>query len=393
MIFFDILLTLICICILVLASLFLLEVAIGAFSINRARVSENKDLSDDFIVLMPAHNEALIIEETLAALRADLGHLKKVYVIADNCSDNTADIARSCGAQVIERNDSSRRGKGYALSKGIEDTRPQPEGIIIVLDADCYVEKSALPKLAAAVKKYDRPVQANYQLTRNSEKLSARISQFAWRVKNYLRPSGLAFLGLPCQLMGTGMAFQRAHFSGIQLGTDNIVEDMQLGIDLAVKRRSAKFLPEINVWSPMAATEQSAVTQRTRWEHGHLSTIFNVFPRTFMRAVKRRDLNLLTVGLDIAIPPVSLLLLVVLINAPLTFLYTAVGGSAPLLLSLLNLSIVCVALLLAWFIVGRGLIDSSDLLKIFPFFLKKLTIYIRFFMRKPQKDWVRTDRA
>jgi glycosyltransferase involved in cell wall biosynthesis len=99
------------------------------------------------VVLMPAHNESLVIAETLRPLAAIDPSRIEIIVIADNCSDDTAQIARDMGVGAIERFDSERRGKGFAMDHGLRylEQRGQalPE-VVVFLDADCLVTVEAL---------------------------------------------------------------------------------------------------------------------------------------------------------------------------------------------------------------------------------------------------------
>ena len=113
-------------------------------------------------ILMPAHNEASVIQQTLETLKPQLADHQRLIVIADNCTDDTAEIARAVGADVIERSDTERRGKGYALDYGLQHLASDPPDIVIFIDADCDVQPGAIPALAQAAAANQRPAQAIY---------------------------------------------------------------------------------------------------------------------------------------------------------------------------------------------------------------------------------------
>ncbi len=77
-------------------------------------------------ILMPAHNESRLIAETIRSVAPQLRSGDRLIVVADNCSDNTAAIAAAEGAEVVVRTDSLRRGKGYALDRGVRHLDPIP---------------------------------------------------------------------------------------------------------------------------------------------------------------------------------------------------------------------------------------------------------------------------
>ena len=225
-------------------------------------------------VLVPAHNESAGLLPTLYAIQAQLRATDRLLVVADNCSDDTAAVALAAGAEVVERNDPSRIGKGYALDWGIRHLRADPPAVVIVIDADCRVSDSALATLATVCENANRPIQALYLMTAPAcSSISYRISEFAWRLKNWARPLGLESLGLPCQLMGTGMASPWDVIRTADLASGHIVEDLKLGLDLADGGWPPLFCPSAVVMSEFPQSATGVTSQRERWEHGHLSMI------------------------------------------------------------------------------------------------------------------------
>ena len=192
-------------------------------------------------VLIPAHNESSGIIATLDSIQLQLKSTDRLIVVADNCNDDTAEIAIKHGAEVIERHDLDNRGKGFALDFGMRYLANNPTDIVIIIDADCILEKNALLPLAAYALKRGRPVQALYLMYAKATDIKSKIAEFAWCVKNLVRPLGFANLGLPCQLMGTGMAFPWSCISHANLANSNIVEDMKLGIDLSIAGKPPLF--------------------------------------------------------------------------------------------------------------------------------------------------------
>src|SRR5262249_40924710 len=150
-----------------------------------------------------------------------------------------------CGATVVERRDPVRRGKGFALDFGIRFLEAAPPEVVVFVDADCAVEAGAIDRLVHESAAGQCPTQAAYLMTLPPHPgLGARVSRFAFLYKNVVRPSGLASLGLPCLLTGTGMAMPWAAVRDAPLASGNIVEDMQLGLDLAVAGHLPRFCPE-----------------------------------------------------------------------------------------------------------------------------------------------------
>lgn len=344
-------------------------------------------------VLMPAHNEAAVIEQTLRVLLPQLGPQDRLLVVADNCSDDTAALARALGAEVTERSNLQDRGKGFALAHGLAVLAVAPPPLVVIVDADCLVTPGALEHLAQTVLEQQRPAQALYLMTAAPDAgPGRRLAAFAWRVRNEVRPGGWQRMGGPCQLMGTGMAFTWDMLAQADIGNASIVEDMKLGLDLARAGTAPVFCPAALVTSQFPDSDSATRSQRTRWEHGHLETLLTLAPRLALRGVLRADARLLGMALDLCVPPLALLAGLLSLGVVLSAVGWAVGGPAwPLLLAGGSLLAFAVAALRAWRLRGRDLVSGRELLGIPGYALAKLPLYLRFITRR-QKAWVRTDR-
>ncbi|NJR58579.1 MAG: glycosyltransferase family 2 protein [Cyanobacteria bacterium CRU_2_1] len=344
-------------------------------------------------VLMPAHNEALGIRPVLEAILPQLSDLDRLVVVADNCTDETATIARSTGAIVTERQDSVRRGKGYALDYGVRFLAADPPDVVVIVDADCLVEQGTLDRVARKAVTTGRPIQSLYLMEQpaNPQPKDA-VSALAFMVKNLVRPRGLEYLGMPCPLTGTGMAFPWAILQKASLASGNIVEDMQLGIDLAIAGTPPAFCSESKVIGLLPQQEQAAKSQRTRWEHGHLQTLLTQVPKLLKASIQQRRLDLLAIALDFSIPPLSLLVMIWLTMMGLAITARFLEVSAlPMLIFTGEGILMAIAILSAWAKFGRAELPAKTLLAIPFYLLWKIPLYLAFIV-KPQTKWVRTER-
>ena len=232
-------------------------------------------------VLVPAHDEGTALLQTIADIQMQLRPGDRLLVVADNCTDDTAGIALAAGAEVVERHDPDKRGKGYALDFGIRHLDLDPPEIVIIIDADCRLKDNAIDQLVMACASTQRPVQALYLMTApDGARINHQIAEFAWRVKNWVRPLGLRALGLPCQLMGTGMAFQWEIIRSGQVGQRSIVEDLEFGLELAKAGTPPLFCPSAVVTSHFPISAEGEQHQRKRWEHGHIDMIIRSVPQS-----------------------------------------------------------------------------------------------------------------
>ena len=344
-------------------------------------------------ILMPAHDEALGIGATLAALMPQLNADDRLVVVADNCTDETAQIAAAAGATVLERVDRTLRGKGYALAHGLDALRHDPPEVVLMFDADCVAAPDCVQRLAAAAARTRRPVQALYLLRAVGRGLAARLSEFAFRLRNHVRPLGMARLGQSCQLMGSGMAFHWSLLEDVSLASGHLTEDLQLGVLLARRGSPPLFVPDAVVHSRLAGDAKSATAQRTRWVHGHLGIMTSELPRLVASGFRRRDLRLLMMAWDLAIPPFALFVPMVVASVLLfAAIWLAGGPTWPLIAAVTALGMTTMTMVVAQRGFARDLIALHEIFMTAPLYVAgKLPAYLRFVFRR-QVEWVRTRR-
>lgn len=344
-------------------------------------------------VLMPAHDEAGGIRLVLEGLLPQLASQDRLVVIADNCTDDTAAIAREVGAAVIERHDPQRKGKGYALDYGMNFLESDPPEVVVLIDADCRVEKGTVAQIAQQAIVTNQPVQAVYLMDRPTQPTPKdSVSALAFLVKNQVRPLGLRKLGFPCLLTGTGMAFPWSVLRGAKLASSNIVEDMQLAVDLILAGHPTSFCADARVNGILPQQERAAKSQRTRWEQGHLKTALTQIPRLLRAAIQQRRIDLVAIALDLCIPPLSLLVMLWTLVLGTTLIAGAFGLSVGSLIVFLGIQggLILISVVGAWAKFGRELPILS--LLVVPFYiLWKIPLYLNFIVN-PQTKWVRTER-
>jgi len=380
-------------CLLAIPTLFFtVQVAVAAVKTIPSTAKEGRRPS--IAILIPAHNEERIISQTLNSISPQLQNNDRLLVVADNCSDDTANIARKFSKHVIERRDETQCGKGYALDFGLQFLADnEPPEVVIIIDADCQISETCIDVLAKQAESENRPVQALYLMQSPEKKSIAQaIAEFAWKVKNQVRPLGMMRLGLPCQLMGSGMAFPWELLQRVNLANGNMVEDMKLGVDLALLGFSPSFCPNALVTSEFPSSTRVTNEQRKRWEHGHLTTIFTELPRLFATAFKQKNYKLLSMALDLSVPPLSLLGLCLVITFSLSVVLMIVTNNATSIeITSVLMSIFMTTVLIAWFKFGREIMTFKDLCGIPFYILRKIPLYFSFLLNR-QQEWVKTER-
>jgi cellulose synthase/poly-beta-1,6-N-acetylglucosamine synthase-like glycosyltransferase len=376
-------------------AVFFVEIAAAVMMPKRRPTAGIGDRRGRVAALIPAHNEAEGLLPTLTDLKNQLREGDRLIVVADNCSDGTASIAAAAGAEVAIRQDLSKIGKGYALDWGLSFLESDPPAIVIMVDADCRLAPGTIDHLAALSETSQRPAQALYLMDApDRSALNQQVATFAWRVRNGVRPLGLQALGLPCQLMGTGMAFPWKLIRSAELSSGAIVEDLKLGLDLASSGHAPLFCPAAVVSSTFPQTVAGSKAQRQRWEHGHIGLIVTRALPLFVQSIKRRNLSLLALALDLLVPPLSLLILVLLSVTAAASLLAVFGGSVtPLVISVCCLGLAGLATILAWFNCARDILPPRAVGLIPLYMFAKLWLYLAALSGRKVSGWVRADRS
>ncbi len=344
------------------------------------------------VVLVPAHNEEKIIDDALKKLQSQLPPHMRILLVADNCTDKTAAIARTRGVEVLERNDPQARGKGFALEYGREHLRPAPPECVVVLDADCECSSQSLALLSAAAAVLDRPIQGRYLMRSPAgAAVIVQASNFSIFVKNQLRQLGLQRLGAPAILNGSGMAFPWRIFDQATLATGNVVEDLDLGLDLVEAGENPIFLSTAAIWSNPASASAMTV-QRSRWEGGVLRTARERGLPLLRYAILEQNFGAFWLGLHLMTPPLAMLVLFNIVAMGILLALGAAAGHLAIaaVLGVTQAFLVSV-MLAAWFRGGREFISASGLLQIPRYLLWKVPLYARL-LHGSRNEWVRTKR-
>ena len=375
------------------ALLFVTQCIGAAFSPKDTENKLSEPPTYDLKVIIPAHNEAACLGATLSKLIPQLKNAADIVLVADNCSDETADIARASGCTLLERHHETERGKGYALAHALAYLSAAPPQLVIFVDADCQVQPHSIQRLAEAALKLKRPIQAQYliQAPANSA-ISAKISEFAILVKNRVRPLGQNLLKAPVPLVGSGMAFLWDDIAKVSLASGEIVEDMKLGIEFACKGKGAYYLDSALVTSTLPTQTAALKTQRERWEHGHLGLIQRYGLPLLKSTLQQRRLSIALFTLDLIIPPLSLLIAITLLILIIQFLgIFFTQNLTPFFIVATVFCLLCGSVILSWWKFARHVLSAAEIIHAPLYAVSKLLIYTGF-IKKRQTSWIRTER-
>jgi 1,2-diacylglycerol 3-beta-glucosyltransferase len=349
-----------------------------------------------FDVVVPAHNEAAGIARTVESLRALDYPADRVrcFVIADNCTDDTARRAEEAGARVLVRQDRERRGKGYALEHAYDVVLAEDVAdAVVVIDADTDVSPNLLRAFAARFEVGADAVQAEYAVRNGAETWRTRLMVVALSLFHTLRSLGRERLGFSCGLRGNGMAFRCTLLRRVPPRAYSLVEDVEYGLALGLAGIRIEYVAEAVVRGEMPATAAAAESQRDRWEHGRWATARSNVPelwRAWRAGGGRIPFDL---AADLLVPPLTTLAVVTALGTLMSLAAYRTGYAAMLAPASWGLALAC---LFAY--VCRGVVLSGsgwgvlrDLAWVPVYAAWKLALAVR--RRPSSREWVRTTRA
>lgn len=347
-----------------------------------------------FDVLVPAHNEAAVIERVIHSLKrinwpADR---YRVIVVADNCTDATAAVAAAAGAQVIERQDPQRRGKGYALEFAFKASRARGwADAVVVIDADAEVSANLLEAFARRMERGEDAVQVHYGVSNTAASWRTRLLSIAKAAFHIVRSRARERLGLSCGIRGNGWAVTHRLLERAPYRSFSLTEDLEYGIELGFAGYRVAYADEAHADAEMVSAEKDARQQRQRWERGRFRLIRTKTAPLLKAAVRRRSLVCLDLALDLMVLPLSYVVLnivALLILASLATLWES-AYRGWVWLGLVCAALLALHILRGWQLSGAGWRGLLDLVRAPFFLLWKLAVMLR---RRESTEWVRTKR-
>lgn len=228
--------------------------------------------SSNIAIVIPAHNEEITIAKTLRSCKKlDYPNdIYKVYVIADNCSDRTAEIVKENDEVCYERSDDQKMGKGYALQWAIDRILPEGHDAILILDADCALDQQALRIFDGYLQRGSLVMQAKYVATNQDESPISYATAVGNLIENELFYSPKSKLGLAVFLRGTGMMFDAKILAKYPWRAFSVVEDIEYTFELLRNDIDVKYADEAKVYLEVPVSSNQLSVQRERWAGGNL---------------------------------------------------------------------------------------------------------------------------
>jgi len=386
----------------ILLGLPLLYLCILSFSaLTYRKKSENGKIAPhrQFAIVIPAYNE----EQVISSLMVDLRKINypsanyDVFVIADNCTDKTAEVVRQFEFTVLERHDLQKRGKGHALHWGINQilVKPHSYDAVVILDADSHIYPNLLDVMNSHMEKGAEVIQGYITLKPEPGVWSSESTRLGYTLNNYVRALGRKKLGFPTTLKGLGMCFSTNVLTDNPWEAYSLTEDLEYGLQLLLKDIDAVFAPEVIGYALTPKDPRNAASQRERWEMGRYPVIRKYFGELLFATLRKRSLKYFDVLIDLVIPPLVNLMggigILIICNLVLWWLgYPMFGYMAIIWFCLALLGVIHVQI---------GLIAADadrSLYRVFAYVpryaLWKAKIYAKAMLKGRTKEWVRTSR-
>jgi cellulose synthase/poly-beta-1,6-N-acetylglucosamine synthase-like glycosyltransferase len=347
-----------------------------------------------FDIVVPAHNEAAGIARTVGnLLQLDWPVDRyRILVIADNCTDTTATLARAAGATVLERQDPTLRGKGYALLFAFERSRIDAwADAIAVVDADSEVSLNLLEAFAARIEHGASAVQAHHGVLNPGESWRTRLLTIAIAAYHVVRSRARERQRVSCGIRGNGWCVTLQLLAQVSYSAFSLAEDLEYGIALGLAGYRVHYAGEAHASQDMAADPQVARTQRQRWEHGRFQLIRLHTLALLQAAVRRRSAMCLDLALDLLVLPFTYVVLNVaaLLVAALLAAWWSPGFTPWIWFSLGCVAVVLGYLLRGWQLSGTGARGLLDLIRAPGFVIWKLMLV---HSHQRSAEWIRTAR-
>ena len=354
------------------------------------------DQSTVFDIVVPAHNEERGIASTIRSLRAMEypADRFRILVVADNCSDDTARVARDAGATVLERSHATERGKGYALAHAYEHSLAAGiASAIVVIDADTSVSTNLLSAFSSRFAGGADAVQAEYGVRNPFESWRTRLMVVALAMFHTVRSLGRERLQLSCGLRGNGMGFSTSVIRRVPPRAFSIVEDVEYGAALGLERIRVMYIAEAEVHGDMPASSAASKTQRERWEGGRLELIRMLVP-SLLRASRGAGWSIpFDLALDLLVPPLTLLAGLIILGSIASVALAVAGLAGVVAFAPWLIAASCLALYVA-----RGAVVSGvgprvvlDLAWAPIYAIWKISLLLR--PKRVPGEWVRTARS
>ena len=270
---------------------------LACFGFWKKREKKNFQPKHTFAIVVSAHNEESVIGQLVENLHV-LRYPKELYdifIVADNCTDSTARVARESGAIVHERFDTEKRGKGFAMEwmfARLFKMKRQYDAIV-VFDADNLVHPNFLLEMNNRLQKGETVIQGYMDAKNPTDTWISGTFAIAFWLIDHIWHLAKYNIGLSSVLGGTGMCISTSVLRRFGWGATCLTEDMEFTMKVLLKGIRTTWAHDAIVYDEKPLTFKQAWNQRKRWAQGHFDIAGRYIPAMIKEGIRRRDIRLL----------------------------------------------------------------------------------------------------
>ena len=375
--------------------LYLLFWLIVSFFYRDDRTTKKSSTLNKFVIVIPAHNEELMIGQLIDST-LEINYPKERYnviVIADNCTDNTERIVREKRVDCFVRTNTNKRGKPYALNWIFKQIDINKYDAFVLIDADSKVDKKFLTVMNQSLNQGHQVIQGYFGILNPDETWLTRLMVIPGVLKYLYRYHGKNLLGFTCPLMGNGMCFSKQVI--MQYGWDafTLTENWEYYIRLVLRGYKPAYA-DAHIYSQTAATTRQGATQRKRWFKGKIQCVISYLPKLIVRGIMEKNLRYIDCAVELVMPSISMLINFTVIILVISLIEIAfLSNCVAIFIWALILSVFFVAYFLFGIVANRSPLNTWLALFKAPFFLAwKLITTLYALIKIKNTDWVKTQR-
>ena len=285
---------------------------LGLFGFFRNKEKKNYDPKNKFALIIAAHNEEVVIGNLIESmLKLDYPKgMYDIFVIADNCTDNTAKIARGYNVNVCERNVSDKRGKGYALEWMFDKLFKMEEqyDAIAIFDADNLVHKNFLKEINSKMLQGYKAVQGYIDSKNPNDSWIAAAYSIAFWTQNRMFQLARANVGFSNQIGGTGFAIETDTLRELGWGATCLTEDLEFTCKLVLNGEKVGWAHDAIIYDEKPLKLAQSWSQRKRWMQGFTDVASRYFFKLLKKSIVERKFYMFDCALYVLQPFITLLL-------------------------------------------------------------------------------------
>ena len=348
-----------------------------------------------FGVMIPAYNEELLLGKLLKSINGQNypADLFKAIVIADNCTDRTAQIGLENGAIVIERFDREHRGKGYAIKYALEKIDMNRFDAFVIIDADSIMSKDVLEWFNQAILEGCSIIQCYNGLINPDESWFTRLIDISETIRNEISLASKEKLGFSSYLDGNGMCFSKEILLKYGWEAFTVAEDWEYYAKLIEKGETVRFVKEARIYHQESSSLRQATSQRFRWSGGRLAIAWKYGLRIFYRGMIEGSLRKIDASLPLILPNPSLGMNIAITGFVLSLFLPTVTYKYGFVMWFSSLAVLQFVIFMTGIMYTRNKLSKFWSLFVAPVFLIwKMGIDFLSALGMGRRTWVRTER-